>query len=192
MGYLEHIRKLAIGELFRGIGATRTKLRLDLNHSIGALRTPDVGGGGTLEHIDALDVFRVEVDEFCTLLLIGGREVEILDVDFPYVAIDDDEGFAGAFGPRHTTRAPGGAGGCLLHVFVTLWRSHHHEVEMLQPLIFRDVQHGGVDGAIDAFVIGGDPHEAIAQVIAFDTHLERVGIEVHAFVQSDGIEAHAP
>ena len=38
MVYLELIRILAIDELFRCPGgATRTKLRLDLNHSIGAL-----------------------------------------------------------------------------------------------------------------------------------------------------------
>ena len=114
MGYLEHIWILAIDELFR------CTLRLDINHTVGALRTPDIGGGGTLEHVDALYVLWVDIDEFCKLLLVGGREVEFVGVGSPYVAIDDDEGFAGAM--------PLPLGSFRLYVFLMLWRSHHHQV----------------------------------------------------------------
>ena len=72
MGYLEHIRKLAIATL-----------RLDLNHAMGAMQTPDGGGVGTIDQFDAHDVFRVDVEEFTKYLLIDVREVEFFCVGFP-------------------------------------------------------------------------------------------------------------
>ena len=72
MGYLEHIRKLAIATL-----------RLDLNHALGAMQPPDGGGVGTIDQFDAHDVFRVDVEEFTKYLLIDVREVEFFCVGFP-------------------------------------------------------------------------------------------------------------
>ena len=71
---------------------THTALGLDLDDTIRALRAPDGCSGGVLQHGNALDVFRVHVQQLSEFLFVGILEVKVVGVGLPDVAVNDDEG----------------------------------------------------------------------------------------------------
>ena len=84
---------------------TRTTLGLDLDDTVRTLRTPDGGCGSILQHRDALDILRVDVQQFGKLLLVGRREVEVVDVGLPHVTVDHDQRLTRTVDTRHTAQA---------------------------------------------------------------------------------------
>ena len=86
--------------------ASGTALGLDFDNTIGTLRTPDGRCGSILQHGDALDVLRVDVQQLSKLLVIGRGEVEVLGAAtrLPDVTVDDDKRLAASVDTRHTTQ----------------------------------------------------------------------------------------
>ena len=123
---------VAVGDLRL---AACTALRLNLDDTIGTLRTPDSCSSGIFQYGDALNVLGVDVQQLGELLVVGSRDVEVRLVALPDVAIDDDEGFAGTIDTRHTTQA-------------------HRRARTQVTAVGHDVQTG--DTTLQGLVYGGD------------------------------------
>ena len=90
--------------------ASCTTLGLDLNDAVGAAVTPDCCSSSILEHLDFLDVGRVDREQRCVGLFVGAGEVEGCIRILEDVAVDDDEGLSATVDGGDTTQTHGSAG----------------------------------------------------------------------------------
>ena len=71
--------------------ASHTALGGQLDDTVTTLRAVDGAGGGILQHGDAGDVLRVDVQQFGKFLVVGASHVEVVEVHLADVSVDDDE-----------------------------------------------------------------------------------------------------
>ena len=86
---------------------SRTTLRGDLDHTIGAVHTPYGGGGSILQHLDVGDILNVHREERGILLFAGIGEVEVLVGVVEDLVVHDNQWVSIAIDGGHTAQTHG-------------------------------------------------------------------------------------
>ena len=86
---------------------SRTALRGDLDHTIGAVHAPNGGSGSILQHLDVGNILNVHREERGILLFAGIGEVEVLVGVVEDLVVHDNQWVSIAIDGGHTAQTHG-------------------------------------------------------------------------------------